>query len=583
MEQSERAQWAFRTWTMLQGRLSPSANFGLVCGITSSTQGEGRSTFVNLLAEAASMTGFRVLTIATRPSSGPAQPNPLLTEEDLDGDLPNREPNHVPGTPGALTTSVLSSPAQVTEKLTGPNSQPVVHIPLPGWVWNLERRKQWREALNQWRQIDNLVIFVELPPASMPEAVLLGSNLPNMLWLSQSGTAKASETQAQLETLRHARCNLVGAVLNNEPGMSLRKRFPRWLSGLAILACIQISGAWAQDTGVPAHTETAPEISGPATSGANTPLESDSGSRTNLSFSIVSPSQRAAWQQRLTLGPGDILNLGLYGSPELTRTEVAIGPDGRISYLEAQDVVATGLTIDELRAKLDEAVGQYRRAPHTIITPVSFKSKKYYMLGKVTTKGVYTLDRPLTVLEALARAHGLENALVDRNLVGLTDFRRSFLSRGGKRIHLDFERLFEQGDLSQNIPVEPNDYIYFAPGDLNEVYVVGEVRLPGPVTWTPALTIIGAVAGRGGYTERAWRARVLVVRGSLTSPEAIPVDTHAILGGKDFNFKLRPRDIIYVNSRPLIKVEEAADLAATAFIQSIITSWVGVDVVKPIQ
>jgi len=46
---------------------------------------------------------------------------------------------------------------------------------------------------------------------------------------------------------------------------------------------------------------------------------------------------------------------------------------------------------------------------------------------------------------------------------------------------------------------------------------------------------------------------------------------------------LRPRDIIYVNSRPFIKVEEAADLAATAFIQSIIASWVGVDVVKPIQ
>ncbi len=205
------------------------------------------------------------------------------------------------------------------------------------------------------------------------------------------------------------------------------------------------------------------------------------------------------------------------------------------------------------------------------------------MLGKVTTKGVYTLDRPITVLEALARAHGLENALVDRNLVGLTDFRRSFLSRGGKRIQLDFERLFQQGDLSQNVPVEPGDYIYFSPGDLNEVYVVGEVRLPGPVTWTPALTVVGAVAGRGGFTERAWRARVLVVRGSLSAPEAIPVDTHAILDGKELNFKLRPRDIIYVNSRPLIKVEEAADLAATAFIQSIITSWVGVDVVKPIQ
>ncbi|HLH55931.1 MAG TPA: polysaccharide biosynthesis/export family protein [Verrucomicrobiae bacterium] len=572
MEPSERSQWAFRTWTMLQGRLSPSANFGLVCGITSSAQGEGRSTWVSLLAEAASMTGFRVLTIATKPSSTPVGPNHQIAADASPEEL--LKPNEIHPS-NALTTSVLSSPAQVTEKLTGPNSQPMVHIPLPGWVWNLERRKQWREALNQWRQIDNLVIFVELPPASVPEAVLLGSNLPNMLWLAESGKASASETQAQLETLRHARCNLVGAVLNKEPGMPLRKRLPRWLSCLAVLAVLGLSGHSlpAQDPASSGLAQPAPAES----PDVNTPA------RTNLFFSVVGPSQRAEWQKHLTLGPGDVLNLSLYGSLEVARTEVAIGPDGRISYLEAQDVLATGLTIDELRGKLDDALGQYRRAPHTIVTPVAFKSKKYYMLGKVNTKGVYILDRPLTVLEALARAHGLENALIDRNLVSLTDYRRSFIARGGKRIPLDFQKLFEQGDLSQNIPVEPGDYIYFAPGDANEVYVVGEVRLPGPVAWTPNLTIIGAVAGRGGYTERAFRARVLVIRGPLNAPQAFPIDTHAILDAKGLNFKLQPHDIIYVNSRPFIKVEEAADLATTAFIQSVITSWVGVDVVKPVQ
>jgi protein involved in polysaccharide export with SLBB domain/capsular polysaccharide biosynthesis protein len=579
MDPSQRAQWAFRAWTMLQGRLSPSANFGLVCGITSSATGEGRSTWVSLLAEAASMTGFRVLTIATRPS-----PTHVETNHQLNTDSPSEEESEEPKQPqtnptgNALTTSVLSSPDQVTQKLTGPNSQPMVHIPLPGWVWNLDRRKQWREALNQWRQIDNLVIFVELPPACVPEAVLLGSNLPNMLWLSQSGTSRATETVAQLETLRHARCNLVGAVLNKEPGLPVRKRFPRWLSCLSFLAAFGLYAANAQ-TESPAPIATEPQ-SGSARE-ATAPVDSNQETQTNLSFSIVQPSQRADWQKHLTLGPGDVLNLSLYGSPDLAETEVAIGPDGRISYLEAQDVMASGLTIDELRAKLDDALGQYRRAPHTIITPVAFKSKKYYMLGKVNTKGVYPLDRPLTVLEALARAHGLENVLVDRNLVNLTDFRRSFLAREGKRIPLDFERLFERGDLSQNMPVEPGDYIYFAPGDLDEVYVVGEVRLPGPVTWTPNLTIITAVAGRGGFTERAWRAKVLVVRGSLSAPEGIPVNTHAILDAKIPNFRLQPHDIIYVNSRPFIKVEEAANLAATAFIQSIITSWVGVDVVKP--
>ena len=574
MPPHERAQWAFRTWTMLQGRLSPSANFGLVCGVTSSAPGEGRSTWVSLLAEAASMTGFRVLTIATRPS-----PTHVQATDEFPAAAPQEEPENAPTnnhSSNALTTSVLSAPDQVTQKLTGPNSQPVVHIPLPGWVWNLERRKQWREALNQWRQIDNLVIFVELPPASVPEAVLLGSNLPNMLWLAQAGTSRAAETVAQLETLRHARCNLVGAVLNKEPGRPARKLFPRWLSCLAAILAIGLCSAGAQNESPKAAPVSASAI-GPLA------LAAPADPQTNLSFSIVNPSQRAAWQQHLTVGPGDVLTLNLYGSPELARTEVAIGPDGRISYLEAQDVMASGLTIDELRAKLDEALGQYRRAPHTIITPVAFKSKKYFMLGKVNTKGVFILDRPLTMLEALARAHGLEAALVDRNLVNLTDFRRSFVARGGRRIPLDFEKLFQQGDLSQNLAVEPGDYIYFAPGDLNEVYVVGEVRLPGPVTWTSDLTIIGAVAGRGGFTERAHRARVLVVRGSLTAPEAIPVDTHAILDAKELNFKLRPRDIIYVNSRPLIKLEEAADLAVTAFIQSVITSWVGVDVVKPIQ
>jgi protein involved in polysaccharide export with SLBB domain/capsular polysaccharide biosynthesis protein len=610
METRERTQWAFRAWTMLQGRLSPSANHGLVCGITSSEGGEGRSTWIKLLAEAASLTGFRVLTIATKPS--PTQMNSdddqtgLLTDAEMN--QPNFENGHSTETNGingfhdensangsqALATNVLISPAKVTEQLTGPNSQPVVHIPLPGWVWNLQRRKQWREALNHWRKIDNLVILVELPPASVAEAVLLGSNLPNLVWLADSGKADAGETRAQLETLRDARCNLVGAVLNREQSLPLRKRFPRWIGCLAALCALGLATTMAQETpdfqkSLADQTTSSPElaVAQPANQPSSssglpaTPPEPALSLQTNLAFSVVNPSQRAAWQQHLTLGPGDVLNLGLYGAPELARAEVAIGPDGRISYLEAQDIRAEGLTIDELRAALDKELANYRRAPRTMIAPVAFRSKRYYILGKIMTKGVYTLDRPMTVLEAIARAHGLENGLVDRNVVDLADFQRSFLARGGKRYPLNFEKLFQDGDLSQNIPIEPGDYIYFPSTDIKEVYVVGEVRLPGAVTYSPDTTIMTAITARGGYSDRAYKMRVLVVRGSINNPEAISVNTHAILDGKEPDFKLQPRDIIYVNSRPLIKVEELADLAVTAFIQSLITSWVGIDLVRP--
>lgn len=573
MEPHDRAQWAFRAWTMLQGRLSPSANHGLVCGITSSAPGEGRSTWISLLAEAASMTGFRVLTIATRPS--PEHVNSNGDSTPTEKPKPQApEANHTNNHSSAITPSVLSSPAKVTEQLIGPNSQPVVHIPLPGWVWNLERRCQWREALQHWREIDNLVILVELPPACLPEAVLLGSNLPNMLWLTASGTAQAGETREQLETLRDARCNLVGAVLNREPGRPLKQRFPRWMGGFLAAGLLGLNQARAQGTNSPALAE--PEANQPAGS-----IAPDFTAQTNASFSVFNPAQRAAWERHLTLGPGDVLTLNLYGEPALTRAQVAIGPDGRVSYLEAQDVMAAGLTVDELRDKVDQALSEYRRAPHCMITPIAYRSKHYYMLGKVATKGVFVLDRPLTVLEALGRAHGLENALVDRNVFDLADFKRSFLARRGKRFALDFERLFQQGDLSQNIAIEPGDYIYLAPGDINQVYVLGEVRSPGTVDYIPTLTVVGAIAERGGYTERAFKMRVIVMRGSLSNPEKFVVNTHAILDAQAPDFKLQPKDIIFVNSRPFIKVEEAADLAATAFIQSVIASWVGVDVVQP--
>jgi protein involved in polysaccharide export with SLBB domain/capsular polysaccharide biosynthesis protein len=602
MDDGERRQWAFRTWTMLQGRLSPTANHGLVCGVTSCSAGEGRSTWIHMLAEAASLTGFRVLTISTKPTAplangeeGHDQLTDLDPEADAHSEDETAEAAAAKNTTGqtengangsALARSVLSTPSQVTDKLTGPNPQPMVHIPLPGWVWNLERRKQWREAITQWRSIDNLVILVELPPASVAEAVLLGCNLPNLLWLSECGKADAAETRTQLETLRNARCNLVGAVLNREPSIPFRKRFPRWLDGVAAVLLLTLGSLNAQQPGNAAGespTRLAAAAAVPDTDSSSSADATTTSTRTNVGYSITNPSQRAAWQQHLTLGAGDVLNFGIYGQPDLTRTEVSVTPDGTVTYLQAENIPVSGLSIDELRERLDKELGQWYRSPRTIVTPVTFRSKRYYMLGKVMTKGVYVLDRPITVLEAIARAHGLENGLVDRNVIDLADFQRAFLMREGKRYPLNFEKLFQEGDLAQNIPIEPGDYIYFPSTSVKEVYVVGEVRLPGTATWNPGTTIMAAISARGGYTDRAYKMRVLVVRGSLNNPEKIVVNTHAILDGEQPDFKLEPKDIIYVNSRPFIKVEEIADMAATAFIQSLITTWVGVDVVKPIN
>lgn len=299
---------------------------------------------------------------------------------------------------------------------------------------------------------------------------------------------------------------------------------------------------------------------------------------------IHSYAEEAApsWRERFTLGPGDILSLSLYGRPELERGELFVQPDGTLNYLQAS-VRASGLTMDELRTSLEKELARYYRHPRLIITPLRVRSKRYFILGKVIDKGAFEMDRPLTLLEVVARSRGIETGLFEQNTVELADLPRSFVVRAGKRLAVDFERLFFQGDMSQNVEIEPNDYIYIASATTNDVYVLGDVADPSVQGFTPRLTVMAAVTTRGGFTANAYRERVLVIRGSLNQPERIVVDTDEILRGLKPDFLLQPKDIVYVSNRPWKIAEDLLDTAVGAFIQSATASWTGANIGPGIQ
>lgn len=292
-------------------------------------------------------------------------------------------------------------------------------------------------------------------------------------------------------------------------------------------------------------------------------------------FATSSPESRANWQRRLTLGPGDTLNFTLYNQPDTVKRDVVIGPDGRVTFLQAEDVTATGMTIDELRAQFDAELGKFYNNPRTIITPGSYRSKKFYLLGAVARKGVFQLERPTTMIEAIAQAGGLETGMFEQNTVELADLSHSFVMRGGKRLKVDFVKLFQQGDLSQNVAIEPDDYIYFPSSSANQIFVVGAVAGQGVVPYSQNATLISAITSRGGFADKAYQSRVLVVRGSLDSPETYIVDAKAILAGEKPDFRLEPKDIVYVARRPWARAEEILDSATLSFIQAALVTWTG--------
>jgi len=286
--------------------------------------------------------------------------------------------------------------------------------------------------------------------------------------------------------------------------------------------------------------------------------------------------EETSWRERYELGPGDVINFAFYGRPELDRPGIRIAPDGTISYLQATNVDVNGLTIDEARIAFEKRLRNNFRNPRVIITPEEVGSKRYSVMGKVMKRGVFILDRPLTLVEAIARSGGVEVGLFEQNTIELADMERSFIVRGNQRLEVDFKKLFLEGDMSQNIGIEPNDYIYIASNITNEYYVFGAVGQPGVQSFTPNATIVTALTRRLGYQPKAWVDRVLVVRGNLTEPEVFEVNVADILQGKTQDFRLQPKDIIYVAERPTAELEELTDLAIRAFVTSAAVTFVNI-------
>jgi protein involved in polysaccharide export with SLBB domain/capsular polysaccharide biosynthesis protein len=471
------------------------------------------------------------------------EPGAVMKWLELFGDAASRRGQRVvvvgQAARGGLVTlgEVLENPAMVLDLLDDRN--PLTVSIEETFVWTAENRSRWHAATQLWLKTAGVVVLLEITAPGEPESVLLCERLPGILFLASGGACTVDEASALIAPYREAGCTFAGAALNDAPELR-----PAWLASKlqAILSAFLLFAF----LGLPAHAA-APKAAKPA------------------------------WLQRYVLGAGDGFNIGIYGHTDLQRNDVFVAADGRLTYLHA-NVMAAGLTVDELRAVLNREMARYYQHAQVILSPIVYASKRVFVLGKVVNKGAIMLDRPLTVLEAVAEAGGLETGLFQLNTVELADLPRSLLVRKGRRVNCDFEKLFNEGDMSFNHLLEPDDYLFFPSSNSNEFHLFGSVQNPGTQALTPNASVVSSLATGGSFTRKAWRKRVLVVRGSLSKPQAFAVNVDEVLSGNEKDFRLEPHDIVYVADRPWAKVEELVENALTAFTQAAVASWTGANV-----
>jgi protein involved in polysaccharide export with SLBB domain len=171
------------------------------------------------------------------------------------------------------------------------------------------------------------------------------------------------------------------------------------------------------------------------------------------------------------------------------------------------------------------------------------------------------------LLEAVAAAGGV--AQVTGGNSETADLTRSFVLRHGKPIGVDFKKLLHDGDLSQNIYLQPDDFVYLRPATTKEVYVLGAVTTPNIVPFTTQMSLATAIAYTGGPGKYASLSHVAIVRGSLTQPSIATVNFHEILGGQLPDVELESGDLVFVPMSPFVRLEMFADSILTTFVQTI--------------
>lgn len=290
----------------------------------------------------------------------------------------------------------------------------------------------------------------------------------------------------------------------------------------------------------------------------------------------VAPELLAAPTNTFILGPGDKLEIELLSDPT-SKTQTSVGPDGKIYFYLLPGIDVWGMSLPQAQARLEDELTKYiRDKPQVAISLRAVESRRIWILGRVQQPGVYPLFGPTTLIEAISLAGGTVNASsTTREITGLSgteefaDLRHSFVMRQGKLLPVDFHRLLKEGDFSQNIYIQPDDFIYMPGAAQDDVYVMGAVLQPTAVPYNENTTLVSAITHSYGTVKDAYLSHVAIVRGSLSNPQIAIVDYKDVIKGKIPDVKLEARDIVYVPYTPYRILSRYADLIATTFVTSV--------------
>ena len=250
----------------------------------------------------------------------------------------------------------------------------------------------------------------------------------------------------------------------------------------------------------------------------------------NLTFQS---SMNLATPQNYVLGPGDVVNIDIWGASQESVTQ-AISPDGAITIDGIGVIQLGGLSVSQAKAKLKREIGPLYQGSEIELTLGQTRTITVSVIGEVKVPGTYTLSAFSTVFNALYMACG-------PNDIGT--LRKIMVYRKGNLLsNVDVYDFLLNGKLTGDVRLQDNDVISVGPYQ-TLVSITGKVKRPMYYEMKEKESISTLLNYAGGFTGDAHTRALRVLR--KTEPQLSVFS----VGEFDYNsFRLMDGDEVNVDS-----------------------------------
>jgi polysaccharide biosynthesis/export protein len=329
------------------------------------------------------------------------------------------------------------------------------------------------------------------------------------------------------------------------------QRIPNFLSHLlssllvlGIVGLLQV--ALAQDSG-PARDATHP---------GNVTTEP---SRTATQPPGRSPEQKTtppANSSALVIGPGDEVEITVYGAPDLSE-HTRVSADGNISMPLIDYVRIAGLSSSEAEGAIEAKLHQNNvlNDPRVSVYVKEYTSSGISVAGEVTRPGVYSALGPHRLLDILQTAGGPNDKAANKVVIS-------------HRNQKDATTLSLSKDPAEmaasNVDLQPGDTVVVPRAGI--VYILGEVTRPGGyvLNSTGGITVLQVIAVAGGPTHVASAGKTRLLRRIGNGFQEQQIDVKKLLRGKAPDVSVRDEDILFIPSSAIKTTLNASALVGVA-------------------